>query len=141
MTGAAVSRGLVLTEAAARELLAALDALDRLAQPQGQRLSASLHGIRRELLTCVTRVSTHAAARPDDVAALMVSESSVMGLDTAIAAGHLGITADGVRWLCRRGHLDAVRYRGRWLVDRPSLDRYRAERDRTRIENREPHNA
>ena len=129
----AVSRSLTITETAARELVAALDALDRLARPQGQRLSESLHAIRRELLTCITRVETPENAGTDDVAALLLSESAVMGLDTTTAAGRLGITTDGVRWLCRRGHLDAVRHRGRWLVDVPSLDRYRAERGRTRI--------
>lgn len=128
-----VSRSLTVSESAARELVAALDALDRLARPQGQRLSESLHAIRRELLTCITHGATHAVASPDDVAALLVSQSVPMGLDTATAAGHLGITPGGVRWLCRRGHLDAVRHRGRWLVDVPSLDRYRAERGRTRI--------
>ena len=116
---------MAITEAAARELLAALDALDRLAAPHGQRLSASLATIRRELATCVTRVSAPVGASADDVVAVMLSESESMSIDTAAAAGHLGITADGVRWLCRRGHLTAVRQRGRWLIDRSSLQTYR----------------
>lgn len=131
MTGA--WRSVTITEAAAKELVAAVDTLDQLARPQGKRVSESLAAIRRELLNCTTDVPTRVHGSTDDVAALMVSELGPMGLDTATAAGLLGITPGGVRWLCRRGHLDAVRHRGRWLVDRPSLDRYRAERDRTRI--------
>jgi excisionase family DNA binding protein len=125
-----VSRALTITDSAARELVSALDALERLAGPQGQRLSGTLHTLRRELATCVTRVSAPVGASADDVAALLLTESSVM--DPLTAAAYLGLTPDGVRWLCRHGHLTAARVRGRWLIDRISLQTYVAVRDRTR---------
>lgn len=127
---AEVSRALTITESAARELVAALEELDRLARPHGQRLSESLHTLRRELATSITRVSTHADASADDIAAQLLSDSEVMGIDTTTAAGHLGIRPDSVRWLIRRHHLDAVRIGGRWLIDRTSLQTYVAMRDR-----------
>lgn len=129
-----VSRALTITESAARELVSALDALERLAGPHGQRLSASLAAIRRELSTCVTRVSAPVGASANDVAGLLITESEAMVIDPHTAAADLGITADGVRYLCRRGHLTAVRVRGRWLIDRPSLETYAARRGLTRTE-------
>lgn len=119
---------MTLTEPAARELLSALDALDRLARPRGQRLSPPLAAIRRELTTCITRVHTPADASPNDVAAQLLSHSESMTIDPATAAARLGLTPDGVRWLCRHGHLTAIRHRGRWYIDHPSVETYRARR-------------
>lgn len=127
-----VAIGAVLSTEAAREVVAALDQLDRLAAPRGMRLSERLTAIRRELVACASRAGTPVTASANDIAGLLLSESNLMSVDTATAAENLGITTDGVRWLCRRGHLTAVRLRGRWLIEPGSLQTYVAIRDRTR---------
>ena len=125
---AEIGRAFTITEAAARELVSALDALDQLARPRGQRLSASLADIRRELATCTSRPPVSGSTNAEGIAALLNSQSTPMGIDTDTAAEHLGITPDAVRWLCRNGRLIADRVRGRWFVEAQSLDNYRAHR-------------
>ncbi|MDQ1250377.1 MAG: helix-turn-helix protein [Actinomycetota bacterium] len=127
MTGGVVARAIAITEAGARELVSALDELDRLARPDRQ-LSASLAAIRRELAACTSRVVTSADISAEAIGALGDPHWPTM-MDTTTAATELGITRDGVTWLCRRKHLHATRLNGRWLVDTSSLLSYRIQRE------------
>lgn len=120
--------GLVVSEDAAAELVAALDQLDRLAAPRGMRLSNRLSGIRRELATCTSRADIPGHASNAAAYALDGPSFELSVVETATAAEQLGITADAVRWLCRRGQLIAVRTGGRWWVSVRSLEDYRARR-------------
>jgi len=109
--------GVLLSVSAAREVAAALQHLDRLAAPRGQRLSDRLRTIARDL--------TRADTRTQPVAAPFLGESEPSAVDTAAAARMLGgITPGGVAWLCRNERLTATRVGGRWLVDTASLRTY-----------------
>ena len=122
--------GVLLSRAAAREVVAALDHLGRLAAPRGMQLSERLRTIRRELATSSTRGITHADASAKDNAAQLDSHwYSSVAVDTAAAARALGITPGGVAWLCRNGRLTAARSGGRWLIDTASLRSYQLERE------------
>lgn len=120
--------GVMISQDAAIELVAALDQLDRLAAPKSMRLSARLAAIRRELQTCVSRVDTRADTSPNHVAAQAIAQFECSVVDTTTAAEVLGITRDGVTWLCRNGSLQASRNGGRWFVTLASLHDYRAAR-------------
>lgn len=118
------AQGLLLTEGAARELVAALDHLGRLAAPRGMQLSERLRSIRRELLNCASHGRAFGDVSGDGVAGRAVSHWEASVVDTATAARVLGITPGGVAWLCRNGRLTATRVGGRWLVDTVSLRTY-----------------
>jgi len=116
--------GVLLSGAAAREVVDALDRLGRLAAPRGMRLSPRLEAIRRELASSDTRAVTPAHASVDDIAALLDSHLNASAVDTAAAARMLGMTPGGVAWLCRNGRLTATRVGRRWLIDTASLRTY-----------------
>ena len=122
------ARGVLLSAGAARELVAALDHLGRLAAPRGMQLSQRLQTIRREL-----RTSTAGGVADVDVSGNSGAEQGVSHwepsvVDTATAARMLGITPGGVTWLCRHNRLTATRCGGRWLVDAASLRTYQRHR-------------
>ena len=133
---AEVSRSLAISEAAGRDILGALDTLERIARGRGQKLSPRVAVIRRDLASCLSRACTR-AGRSDDAFADPLGAESAM-TDTTTAAAELGITRDGVAWLCRNGNLRATRVGGRWLVDGPSLAEYRRRR-RAGLTERSPH--
>jgi hypothetical protein len=125
------ARGVLLSEAAVREIVAAIDALGQLAAPR-QRLSERLQAIRRELIrsavTSATRDSTHAHASADGIVAQPNSHLDASVVTTATAARLLGITPSGAAWLCRHGRLTATRCGGRWLIDTAALRYYQLQR-------------
>ena len=123
---AEVSRSLAISEAAGRDILSALDMLDRIARGRGQQLSPRVAAIRRDLASCLSRAVTRVGRSDDALADALGAEWAVT--DTTTAAAELGITRDGVAWLCRNGNLRATRVGGRWLVDGPSLAEYRRRR-------------
>lgn len=114
--------GVALSDDDAAELVAALDALERLAAAHGARLSPRLVDLRRGLSALAeTRASARADARigvAEVADALTVDMGAV---DTATAARALGITSDGVRYLCRSGRLPAYRRAGRWWINAAEL--------------------
>ena len=116
--------GVLLSPSAAREIVAALDHLARLAAPRGQQLSERLRLIARDLASSDTRAVTSAHASAHDIAALLDSHLTASAVDTAAAARMLGMTPGGVAWLCRNGRLTATRVGRRWLVDTASLRNY-----------------
>ena len=116
--------GVLLSPSAAREIVAALDHLARLAAPRGQQLSERVRLIARELAISGTREPTRVDMRAEGVAAQFFGESELCVADTATAARMLGMTPGGVAWLCRNGRLTATRVGGRWLVDTASLRTY-----------------
>jgi hypothetical protein len=120
--------GLVVSESAALELISALNRLDRLAAPRGMMLSPELAQIRRELQTCTSRVSTSDGTSVEGLLAQHIAQFELSVVDTTTAARELGITRDGVTWLCRNGHLRATRAGGRWWIELASLQDYRARR-------------
>lgn len=119
--------GVVVSEEAARELVAAIDELAKLAAPKGASLHPRLAGIRRDLANCSTREN----ARPD-ASTEVVARHDLLAwdcvVDTESAARTLGITPDGVRWLCRNKRLERTRAVGRWWISEASLKDYRARR-------------
>ncbi|WP_280484154.1 helix-turn-helix domain-containing protein [Nocardia farcinica] len=114
--------GVALSDDDAAELVAALDALERLAAARGARLSPRLVELRRGLSALAEiRVSARADVRigvAEVAEALTVDMGAV---DTATAAQALGITPDGVRYLCRSGRLPAYRRAGRWWINAAEL--------------------
>jgi Helix-turn-helix domain len=120
--------GVLVSEDAARELFAARDQLDRLAAPKSMRVSSRLVAIRRELLTCTSRVATRVDMSPEGLLAQEVAQFEVSVVETTTAARELGITRDVVTWLCRHGQLRATRAGGRWWIEPASLEDYRARR-------------
>jgi excisionase family DNA binding protein len=125
------ARGVLLSEAAVREIVAAIDALGQLAAPR-QRLSERLQAIRSELIrsavTSAARDSTHAHASADGIVAQPDSHWEASVVDTATAARVLGISSSGVRWAVKNGRLAATRCGGRWLIDTAALRYYQRER-------------
>ncbi|MFF0816144.1 hypothetical protein ACFYVR_13475 [Rhodococcus sp. NPDC003318] len=116
--------GVVLSRAAAAEVVAALDVLNQLAGRSGSQLAPRIAQIRRDLATHANiraDASTEVHA-PGDL--LGVKQDAVV--DTVTAAGTLGITADGVRYLCRTGRLQATWRHRRWWIPTTALDDYRA---------------
>jgi hypothetical protein len=125
--------GVMVSEDAARELIAVIDELAKRAAPTGQYLSTRVATIRRELATCVSGRCTPADASPEGVMAQQVAQFEVSVVDTTTAARELGnITRSGVTWLCRHGRLRATRTGGRWLIESASLQEYRARRGHTK---------
>jgi len=118
------ARGVLLSDGAAREVVAALDLLARLAAPRGQQLSPRLQQIQRELLNSSARVAAHGDASGETVAGQRDAHWEASVADTATAAQLLGITPGGVAWLCRNGRLRATRSGGRWHIDSASLRLY-----------------
>jgi len=122
--------GVVISDSAARELVSALDMLDRLAARIGQRLSPQMALIRRELLTCTSRVGTSADTRTERVVGASVAQFEA-SVDSLTAAEQLGITRDGVAWHCRRGGFGegrASKVGGRWFIDTEALAKFRENR-------------
>ncbi|MCA2249023.1 helix-turn-helix domain-containing protein [Mycobacterium intracellulare] len=120
--------GVIVSEEAALELVAALDQLDKLAAPRALRLNSRLAAIRRELQTCVSRVGARVDTSTNHVAAHPIAQFEGSVIDTTTAADVLGITRDGVTWLCRNGTLRATLRGRRWFVEVASLHDYRARR-------------
>ncbi|WP_460359510.1 hypothetical protein [Mycobacterium sp. ZZG] len=125
--------GVVISDSAARELVSALDMLDRLAAPIGQRLSPQMAHIRRELLTCTSRVVASADTSAGRVSGAAVAHFDMSVVDSLTAAEHLGITRDGVTWHCRRGRFGAgaTKAGGRWFINTGALAEFRENRGRT----------
>lgn len=125
--------GVAISDSAARELVSALDMLDRLAAPTGQRLSPQIDLIRRELLTCTSRVSTSADTSAEWVTGVDAAQFETSVVDSLTAAEQLGITRDGVTWHCRRGGFGAgaTKSGGRWFIDTGALAKFRENRGRT----------
>lgn len=117
------ARGVLISPAAAREIVGAVDELARLAAPEGRQLSGRLRLLRRELATCANLADTHAGVSADGVVAQPPSQWNSM-VDTSTAAQILGLTNSGVTWLCRNGRLTAARVGGRWLIDAEALHAY-----------------
>jgi hypothetical protein len=124
--------GVMVSSAAALEILGALDELERRALPRGQQLSERLTIIRRELATCASRVSTSRDASAEGLVAQEVAQFKASVVDTTTAARQLEITRDGVTWLCRNGQLRATQSGGRWWIESASLQNYRERRGRTK---------
>jgi excisionase family DNA binding protein len=121
--------GVMVSEAAVIEIVAALDQLERLAAPRGLGLNRHLYAIRRELATCCeSRVPARVDTSPEGVVSQQTAQFEVSVVDTTTAARQLGITRDGVTWLCRNNKLRAVRAGGRWFIQAASLNDYRARR-------------
>ena len=118
--------GIVISDAVAKELVAALDKLGRLAKPTGQQLSEQLIAIRRELVTCVTRVCASGDTSAEVLFAQQVAQYESSVVDTTTAAHQLGITREGVTWLRRNGHLRGDKIGGRWWIETASLHEHRA---------------
>ncbi len=115
--------GVALDAGDVAELAGALDVLDQLAGARGARLSPSLARLRAGL-HAAARGAAHADARTG-VAEIVDALTVDMGaVDTTTAATALGITPDGVRYLCRTGRLPAYRSRGRWWINAAELEAY-----------------
>lgn len=124
--------GIFVSEAAARELVGALNQLDQLAAPRAMRLSDQLEAIRRELQTCITRVTARVDTSVRPTVPQVVAQYETNLVDTTGAARELEITRDGVTWLCRHKHLRGVRRNGRWWIELASVQEYRERRGLTR---------
>ena len=119
------ARGVLLSDGAAREVVAALDLLARLAAPRGQQLSPRLRLIQQELTASSgTRVAADGNVSGKRFAGQEDAHWEASVADTATAAQLLGITPGGVAWLCRNGRLRATRSGGRWHIDTASLRTY-----------------
>ncbi|WP_064255534.1 helix-turn-helix domain-containing protein [Rhodococcus sp. HS-D2] len=114
----------------ARELLDALARLEQLAHDRGFTLAPHIHRIRADLAAALAVVTTDDRAStsvPDLLGDLLFRHDAGL-VDTATAAQRLGITPGGVRDLCRRGRLPAVRRHGRYWITTDDLDALAAAR-------------
>ena len=132
MSDVVSARGVLLSEAAVREIVAAIDMLGQLAAPR-QRLSGRLQAIRSELIRSAVSNATRDSTRADASAEGLVAQLDShwypsAAVDTAAAARTLGIKPGSVAWLCRNGRLTATRCGGRWLIDMDSLRDYESTR-------------
>jgi hypothetical protein len=126
MSDVTPAHGVLVSAAAAREIAAALDHLDRLASPRGQRLSPRLASIKAALARAP---ATHAEVSAAHFVPQCDSQWEAGVVDTTTAARLLGITPGGVAWLCRNGRLAADRIGGRWLIASAALHVYEQERE------------
>jgi hypothetical protein len=125
MTAQAI-RGVLLSPSDVAEIVAAIDYLTRIAWQHRQRVPARIVALRRELAESATYAATYADLRVDAPAALKGTHFGPGVVDTATAAHDLDITEAGVRDLCRRGRLIAMKAEGSWHIARASIDDYRA---------------
>ncbi|WP_040802797.1 helix-turn-helix domain-containing protein [Nocardia concava] len=116
--------GVALSDDDAAELVAALDALARLAADRGARLSPRLVALRHGLAqgASSSREHPHADARTGVDFVLDALTVDTGAVDTATAARALGLTPDGVRYLCRSKRLPGFRSGGRWWINAAELD-------------------
>lgn len=118
--------GVALSDADAAELADALDVLAHFAADRGARLSPRLVRLRDGLRAARGSTRDNARTGVDHIVdALTVDMGAV---DTATAAKALGLTSDGVRYLCRSRRLPAYRSRGRWWINAVELELYAAAR-------------
>lgn len=125
--------GVLLGADDARTLADALDVFAKVLAERGSRPTAKLDDLRRRLSRASTRVSrldTHANARSIAAEPDSGVDLGYELIDSAQAARILGISADGVRDLARRGRLPVVRAGGRWLFAAAGVVE-RAERRRS----------
>ncbi|EOM74613.1 DNA-binding protein [Rhodococcus rhodnii] len=115
--------GILIDRDTATELVTALDALEHLAQRSGSRLAPQIAAIRRDLIHHSNTRADASTEAIDIITQLTLDQDSVIDTDTA--AAQLGITRDGVRWLCRTGRLTATRRQHRWWIPTTALDDYR----------------
>jgi hypothetical protein len=116
-----------LNDSAARLVVAAINELGALAARNGGYLPVALVGVRNAIAGSITHAATGADTRaPVDSAPLDLPLNSNAVVDTATAARRLGVTPNGIRWLCQKGRLDASHRAGRWWITTESLDAYRA---------------
>ncbi|WP_419224193.1 helix-turn-helix domain-containing protein [Gordonia sp. CPCC 206044] len=104
----------------AHELVRVIDAYGQLLAESHRRPSARLTALRDRLSraeTRVTRRNTPAGARKPGSQQDSEAPSVYDVIDTGQAAALLGITADGVRDLARRGRIPARKIGGRWCLD------------------------
>jgi Helix-turn-helix domain len=125
-----------LSDYAARVIVASMDALAAKIDKDGGRLYPHVVAVRNLVAESLTRAGTHGdmgteVAASAQVLALGAADAFV---DTNGAAEALGISPDGVRWLRRKGHLDATRVGNRWLFTWASVEDYRARRGEKRRE-------
>lgn len=117
--------GVMVSPEVAADLIAALDRLAALITPRGGLLSPRLIAIRERFTRAITRVDASAeVAAAQDV---LVFERDAI-TDTTTAAQVLGISEDGVRWLCRTGRLDADRMGRQWAIGIASLEEHKTRR-------------
>ncbi|MCV7101533.1 helix-turn-helix domain-containing protein [Mycobacterium palustre] len=112
---------MTISFAAAADLVGVIDALAVRCAPQV--LSARVVALRNDLIGCCsTRVTARFDASAEVVGADEVLALDPRGLvDVKAAAARLGITEDGVRWLCKRGRLAASKISGRWWIEPASI--------------------
>ncbi|WP_254704614.1 helix-turn-helix domain-containing protein [Rhodococcus pyridinivorans] len=114
----------------ARDLVDAIGRLEQLAHDRGFVLAPHMHRIRADLATALSAVTTDGRAStsvPDLLGDLLFRRDTGL-VDTAAAAQRLGITPGGVRDLCRRGRLPAVRRHGRYWITTDDLETLAAAR-------------
>lgn len=113
--------GILLGRDTAVDLLEALDLLATLAKQRGARLPGRIAALRHDLAEIGSRADSRASVRK--VTEELESAHHELGLvDVATAAERLGITKDGVRDLCRREKLAAMRPGGRrWWIDEHAI--------------------
>lgn len=124
---ARVVNGILISRAAAEDLVGVIDALVLRCRPQV--ISRRVAALRHQLIQSCTHAdaSAYESAEAIEAPDPLVFESSMI-TDTATVASRLGITEAGVRYLCRTGSLVAVQANGRWRIDPESVDAYEAQR-------------
>lgn len=122
--------GITISDDVAVLVVQVIDALDAVGRKGGGVLGREVAKLRNELAECVsTRVDTRVGVSAEVPAALAVLALDVNAVvDTKTAARRLNMTADGVRWHCRRGTLERTKIQGRWWITTASIDEFENER-------------
>lgn len=124
--GVQPANGVIISFAAAADIVAALRMLDHLARDRGAQLGPR-HIELTEQLDRASRVERRDATttRLDAMVTDLLSVPSSTALSPKQAAVILGIAPDSVRALCRRGSLAAWRSGDRWSINAESVVMYK----------------
>ncbi|GAB3216788.1 helix-turn-helix domain-containing protein [Mycolicibacterium hippocampi] len=128
-------RGVALSYKAAQDVVAALDTLESLAADRGALLQLPLQQLRRDLRChSQSHVDPHVDARTEVVAGVAATLDLDPGvIDVKTAASALGLTEAGVRYLCRKGRIQANSRGGRWWIPADELQAHvEARKERRR---------
>ncbi len=118
---------IAVTHDEARQLVSAVDNLATLAKQRGYSLSPGVRAIRNTLADILTGVDVSAPVAEDRSAVELAAQGTAW-VTTTEAAHRLSITPNGVRDLCRRGRLYAVKLKSGYAVAADSIDDYLNER-------------
>jgi excisionase family DNA binding protein len=117
-----------LDEHTSRLMVAVCDALGDKINRAGGCLPPEVIEARNGIADAITRARTRVGASSEvSIVPMPLALNPIAVVDTATAAQQLGMTDDGVRWLCRTGRLTATKTGRQWWVTTESIAEYLAQ--------------